>query len=285
MKTQLINNRMAIFVIITIIINLLHVSVEAGDQQAKRKRSGPIARFFTRTPTMGQEAQKVPAPTNCPPRTTCVHTRTQTVERVVYKEKVVEIEVPVYKTVPKTINVEVPVYVAVPKKFEILVPVYVPVSQPIAVPVPVYVPQPVQMPVQQQCPPPMQVVQQQQCPPGMYPVLTGYTHVRTYSNGRQETLGQVAQQNYQQSYAGNCNQQMNVQMPRQVYSDHGRTRHAPPVSNCGPGFGQHPHQGGRPQQGGGNYDRAMAWGHHVVNNAHAIGYGIATRAYDSGRSW
>lgn len=43
------------------------------------------------------------------------------------------------------------------------------------------------------------------------------------------------------------------------------------------------HQG--VQQGGGNYDRAMAWGHHVVNNAYGIGYGIGTNAYDIGRSW
>jgi hypothetical protein len=44
--------------------------------------------------------------------------------------------------------------------------------------------------------------------------------------------------------------------------------------------------GGHPQDfGGSNYDRAMAWGHHVVDNAYDIGYGIGTNAYDIGRSW
>ncbi len=77
----------------------------------------------------------------------------------------------------------------------------------------------------------------------------------------------------------------------------------PPCHNGGhPGFAGQPthyqepvcHQnypGGHPgmiqggQQGGGNYERAMAWGHHVVDSAYGIGYGIGTRAYDVGRNW
>lgn len=44
--------------------------------------------------------------------------------------------------------------------------------------------------------------------------------------------------------------------------------------------------GGNHQQfGGDNYGRAMEWGHHVVNNAYNIGYGIGTNSYDIGRSW
>lgn len=53
-----------------------------------------------------------------------------------------------------------------------------------------------------------------------------------------------------------------------------------------PGFINNGLVGGHPQQfGGDNYGRAMAWGHHVVNNAYNIGYGIGTNAYDIGRSW
>ncbi len=48
--------------------------------------------------------------------------------------------------------------------------------------------------------------------------------------------------------------------------------------------GQRPIQNGG-QSRGGNYDRAMAWGHYVVNNAYGIGYGIGTNAYDVGRNW
>lgn len=39
------------------------------------------------------------------------------------------------------------------------------------------------------------------------------------------------------------------------------------------------------QQGGGNYNRAMAWGHHVADQGYGVGYDIGVSSYDAGQHW
>lgn len=323
MKNKFLQSSMAFFAMITLMFNLLSVSAEAGDQTPKKK---PFAGLFKKKAPNIDELAAKPAATSRPSTVSsctpaqCCKTRVVERPRIVYKDviveverpviketeveypvykpvpKIVEVDIPVYRPVPRVIDVDIPVYKPVVKEVCVDVPVYKPVAREVAVPIPVYAPQPVQ--TAQYCPPPAPV-----CPPGSYPVINGYTHVRTWSDGRQQVMGYYPSREVHHSghYSG---QVVNVQMPRQVRSDYGNVRYvAPPQENCNQRFiqhGGHPQggfYGGQPnfhgghqmhpgvQHGGGNYDRAMSWGHHVVNNAYGIGYGIGTRAYDVGRNW
>lgn len=215
---------------------------------------------LAKNPAPSASARRYPC---CKP--TCVKPRVIPVERIVYKEVIKEVEISVYKSVPKEVFVDIPVYVSKPREIPVDVPVYVAKTREIRVDVPVHVsvPRPVYVP--------QPVIHQPECPPGTYPVLMNEV-VQTVSQPithrvihQEPVIRHRVIRSAPVNFQGPCNDRF--------------------VGGHHPGFINNGFFGGPQQFGGDNYGRAMAWGHHVVNNAYNIGYGIGTNAYDIGRSW
>jgi hypothetical protein len=287
MKKMFFSNWTMFCIVFTLIFNNSLSSVEGGEQTKKK----PFAKLFgPKTPSIDEIAARKPSQACSSTNSRChpavCKPRVVPIERIVYKEVVKEVEIPVYKTVEKEIPVEVPVYVSKPKEIFVEIPVYKTVEKEIPVEVPVYVSRskeipvdvpvyvsrsreiPVDVPVyvtrQREIPVEVpvvrHVVQRPVCPPGTYPVLLNENqHVSNHVVRQEPVVHQRIVRSAPVHYQEPCND---------GFFGGGHRQHV--------NQGGHGGYGGQQYQpsGGGNYDRAMAWGHHVVNNAYNIGYGI-----------